>query len=138
MSEEENLAIVRTLFGAFFRRDQEVMNALLAPDVEWDATRMVMVPDLAGTYRGREGTTAFWGGWLRPWRDLRFDYELRANGDHVIALIRNQRQWGRHSGIEAELPPYAWLYEVRDGRIARGTYYADQREALDAIGLDEA
>lgn len=135
MSEEENLAIIRTLFGAFFRRDQEVMTALLSPDVEWDATRMVMVPDLAGTYRGREGTTAFWGGWLRPWRDLRFDYELRANGDHVIALIRNQRQWGRHSGIESELPPYAWVYELRDGRIVRGAFYPGHEEGLRAVGL---
>jgi ketosteroid isomerase-like protein len=137
MSEEENVAIVRTLFGAFFRRDNEVMTALLAPDVEWDATHMGMVPDLAGLYRGPEGTTAFWGGWLRPWRDLRFDYELRAHDDHVAALIRNQRQWGRQSGIESELPPYAWVYEIRDGRIVRGTFYDDHGEALRAIGLGE-
>lgn len=133
---EENVAIVRTLFGAFMRRDTEVMRALLAPDVEWDTTRMEGIPNLAGRYSGPEGTRAFWGEWLEPWQDMRFEFELRASGDTVVALIRNQRQWGRQSGIETELPPYSWVYVVRDGRIVKGIYYADHESALATLDPD--
>ena len=135
---EETLAIIRTLFGAFFRRDVEVMEALMSPDVEWDATRIgMMLPELSGVHRGAEGTRAFWGEWLSSWRDLQFDYELRDRGDQVVALIRNQHQWGRQSGVETEFPPYAWLYTVRDGRVVKGCFYPDHESALAAAGLSE-
>ena len=135
---EENVAIVRTLFGAFFRRDVEVMEALMSPEVEWDSTRMApLLPDLAGVHRGPEGTRSFWGGWLSSWQDLKFDYELRDAGDQVVALIRNQRQWGRASGIETEVPPYAWVYTLRDGRVVKGCFYPDHDAALEAVGLPE-
>jgi ketosteroid isomerase-like protein len=137
---EENIAIVRTLFGAFFRRDGEVMEALMAPDVEWEvaldaASGVGLPPDLAGSYKGREGTRAFWRGWLSSWQELTFDYELRAAGDDVAALIRNQRQWGRHSGVETEVPPYAWLYTLRDGRVVRARFLPDHESALKAMGV---
>ena len=28
-------------------------------------------------------------------------------GDDVVVLIGSQRQWGRHSGIATEFPPFA-------------------------------
>jgi ketosteroid isomerase-like protein len=135
---EENVEIIETLFDAFFRRDVEKMEALMSPDIEWDGTRMAaLIPDLAGVYHGVEGTRTFWGGWLRPWKDLEFDYELCDAGDDVVALIRNQRQWGHRSGIETEVPPYAWLYTVRAGKVVRGCFYPDQQDALEAAGLSE-
>jgi ketosteroid isomerase-like protein len=113
----------------------------MAPDVEWhvdpdEVNRIGMPPDLAGTYTGPEGTRAFWGGWLSSWQDLAFDFELRAAGDDVVvALIRNQRQWGRHSGVETALPPYAWVYTLRDGRVVRGQFAPDHESALEEVGL---
>jgi ketosteroid isomerase-like protein len=133
---EENVAIIRTLFGAFQRRDTEVMAALMSPEVEWDTAGLArLLPDLAGTYQGPEGTRAFWSAWLSSWQDLQFDYDLRDTGEKVVALIRNQRQWGRQSGIETEIPPYAWVYTLRDGRIVKGDFYADQESALEDLGL---
>ena len=135
---QENLAIIRVLFEAFFRRDAKTMEVFMAPEVEWDATRFeAVIPDLAGVYRGAEGTRSFWRTWLSSWKDLRFEYELRDSGDYVVALIRNQRQWGRHSGIETEIPPYAWLYTLRSGKVIRACFYSDQESALEAAGLKE-
>ena len=132
------MAIIRTLFGAFFRRDVEVMEALMSPVVEWDSTRMAeALPELAGIHRGPEGTRAFWGGWLSSWQDLRFDYELRGANEQVVALISNQRQWGRHSGVETEFQPYSWLYTLRDGRVVKGCWYPDHESALEAAGLSD-
>jgi ketosteroid isomerase-like protein len=135
---QENVEIIRALFEAFFQRDVKRMESLMAPEVEWDATRFAgLIPDLAGIYRGTEGTRNFWGTWLSSWKDLKFDYELQDAGDDVVALIHNQRQWGRHSGIETEVLPYAWLYTVRGGRVVRACFYPDQPSALEAAGLSE-
>ena len=132
---EENVAIIRTLFGAFLRRDAEVMGALMSPEVEWDTRDIApLLPDLAGIYRGAEGTRAFWSAWLSSWRDLQFDYELRDAGDEVVALIQNQRQWGHESGIETQIPPYAWVYTIRDGRVVKACFHSDQQTALEAAG----
>jgi ketosteroid isomerase-like protein len=135
----ENVAIVRTLIGAFFRRDIEVMEVLQSPDVEWDATRMGgRLPGWEGIHRGPEETREFWRAWLSSWRDLQFDYEIRDAGERVVVLINNQRQWGRHSGIETEFPPYSWVYRLRDGRVIEGTFYPDQASALKDCGLAPA
>jgi ketosteroid isomerase-like protein len=135
---EENVETIRTLFEAFLRRDTKTMAALLAPQVEWDATRSAgLVPDLAGVYGGPEGTRKFWRAWLSPWKNIEFDFELRDAGSEVVALVRNQRQWGRHSDVETEGPPYAWLYTVVDGKVVRGRFFPDHRSALQAAGLEE-
>jgi ketosteroid isomerase-like protein len=135
---EENVEIVRALLEAFRRRDNEATVALTAPEIEWDATRFAgVIPDLAGVYHGIEGTQRFWRAWLSSWKELVFEYELRDAGDDVVALIRNQRQWGRHSGIETAIPPYGWVYTVRHGKVVRGCFYPDPESALQAAGLRE-
>jgi ketosteroid isomerase-like protein len=58
-----------------------------------------------------------------------------AAGVDVVALIRNQRQWGRSTGILTEIPPYAMVFSFRDGRLSRWRGYPNQEEALAAVGL---
>jgi ketosteroid isomerase-like protein len=135
---EADVEIVRTMIEAFRRRDNETVEGLMSPEIEWDATRMAgVLPDLAGVYSGPEGTRKFWRAWLSPWKKIEFEYELRDAGSAVVALINNQRQWGRHSDVETEVPPYAWLFTVLDGKIVRVWWYPDQRSALEAAGLEE-
>jgi ketosteroid isomerase-like protein len=135
---QENVEIIQTLFEAFQQRDVKTMESLMAPEVEWDATRFVgVIPDLVGVYHGTEGTQRFWRTWLSSWKDLVFEHELRDAGDEVVALIHNQRQWGRHSGIETEVPDYAWVYTVRRGKVVRGCFYPDHRSGLEAAGLSD-
>jgi ketosteroid isomerase-like protein len=136
---EETLAVVRTLLEAFLRRDGEVMQALVSSEVEWDATAGagVLPPEWVGVHRGTEEGEAFWRAWSSSWKDLEFDYELRDAGDEVAGLVRNQRQWGRQSGVETEFPPYAWVYTVRNGRVVKGRFYPDHESALKALRLSE-
>jgi hypothetical protein len=54
-----------------------------------------------------------------------------------LVLIRNQRQWGRHSGIATELPPYAQVFTLRDGKLVRWRTFPTQESALEAVGLRE-
>jgi ketosteroid isomerase-like protein len=53
----------------------------------------------------------------------------------VVLLIRNQRQWGRHSGIAVDSPPYGMVFTFREGKIIRWRVFPDQESALEAAGL---
>jgi ketosteroid isomerase-like protein len=137
--------MVRAALAAYQNPDMIAMLAsgeldlqLADPDIEWDATRLTeMIPDLAGVYRGHDGVRTYWRRWFEAWRDLEFDFDLRYAGDDVVALIRNQRQWGRHTGICTELPPYAQVFTIRNGKLVRWRTFPDQEQALKAVGLEE-
>jgi ketosteroid isomerase-like protein len=143
---QENVELIRAILEAY--RNPELV-ALLAsgeldlswvdPEIEWDASRLTeMIPDLAEVYHGHEGVRTYWRRWFEAWRDLEFEVQdVLDAGDHVVALIRNQRQWGRHTGICTELPPYAQVFTVRDGSLTCWRTFPNQRSALEAVGLTE-
>jgi ketosteroid isomerase-like protein len=140
---QENVELVRQLLGMFARRDHEAVFAFYDTDIEWDATNFVTdatggPADLAGMYHGHDGVRAYWRGWLQAWADLEFEvYDVLDGGEDVVALIRNQRQWGRHSGIATEMPPYGLVFTIRDGKVVRWRSYPDELSALEAVGLRE-
>ena len=137
---QENVELVRGLLEAFRRRDHERAFDFYAPDIEWDATGVrEVIPDLARIYRGHDGVRTYWRQWLSAWSDLEFDVEDVRDGEggEVVALIRNQRQWGRHSGVVTEMPPYGLVFTIRDGKVVRWRTYPDHQSALEAAGLTE-
>jgi len=119
--------------------DGELDLELADPQIEWDASRLTeMLPDLAEIYRGHEGVRTYWRRWFGAWKDLQFEIEdVLDAGEDVVVLIRNQRQWGRHTGICTELPPYAQVFTMRDGKIVRWRTFPDQMSALKAVGLEQ-
>lgn len=127
-------------------RNPEVMGQLAGgeldlgwvdPEIEWDASRLSeMIPDLAEVYRGHDGVKAYWSRWFEAWRDLEFEVEdVLDAGDDAVALIRNQRQRGRHTGIPTELPPYARVFTIREGKLVGWRTFPDRESALEAVGL---
>ncbi len=140
---DENVQLVRRLLEMFARREHEEVFEFYSPDIEWIAQDTPR-PDggvldgaqLAGTYRGHDGVRAYWRLWLEAWRDLEFEVEdVVSAGDEVVALIRNQRQWGRYSGIAVDIAPYALVFTVRDGLVVRWRSFGDQ-DAFAAVGID--
>jgi ketosteroid isomerase-like protein len=135
---QTNVELVRDLLKVFAERDHERAFEFYDPDIEWDASRVGEVtPDLAQVYRGHEGVRDYWRGWLSAWRDLVFDVEDVREGasGEVVALIRNQRQWGRHSGVETEVPAYGLVFTIKEGKVIRWRAFPDQPKALEAAGL---
>ena len=52
---QENVEIVRTLLEGFAHRQHERAFDLYDPEIEWDASRMVVgLPDATGVYHGHE------------------------------------------------------------------------------------
>ena len=132
---QENVEVVRELLEAFERRDHERAFEFYDQDIVWEHHDD---NDLGGVYHGHEGVRSYWREWLSAWSDLRFEVqEVREAGDEVVALIHNQRQWGRHSGIEVAWPDYGLVFTIRDGKVVRWRFYPEQRMALEAVGLSE-
>jgi ketosteroid isomerase-like protein len=137
---QENVEIVRELLELFAHRQHERVFEFYDPEIEWDASRgsEVIVPELARVYRGHDGVRAYWREWLSAWSDIDFEVEdVLDAGDDVVALIRNQRQWGRRSGVVTEIPPYGLVFTIRDGKVVRWRAFSDQEAALEAAGLSE-
>jgi ketosteroid isomerase-like protein len=139
---EQNVELVKRLLEMFARREHEAVFEFYDPDIEWDASNFGMdsasgVPDdLRGIYHGHEGVRTYWRRWLQAWADLDFEvHDVVDGGDDVVALIRNQRQWGRRSGIVTEMPPYGLVFTIRDGKVIRWRAFSDERSALMAAGL---
>ena len=143
---QENVEIVRAVteaaknpdaFAALARGEMDF--TLIDSEIEWDATgARDLVPDLAAVYFGHEGVRTYWRRWYDAWRDVEFDLQdVLDAGDEVVALIANQRQHGRYTGIVTELPPYALVYTFRDGRVVRHRLFPDHDTALKAVGLAE-
>jgi ketosteroid isomerase-like protein len=141
---QENVELVRRLLEMFARRDHEAVFAFYDPDIEWNAETSVgsVAPggmdDLSGVYHGHDGVRTYWRRWLQAWKDLEFEVQdVLDAGEEVVALIRNQRQWGRHSGIVTEMPPYGLVFTIRGGKVVRWRSYPDHAAALEAVGLSE-
>jgi ketosteroid isomerase-like protein len=137
---QENVELVRDLLEAFRRRDHELAFDFYDPDIEWDATTArESNPDLADVYRGHDGVRLYWRRWLSAWSDVEFEIQdvRDGEGDEVVALIRNQRQWGRHSGVVTDIPPYGLVFTIRSGKVVRWRIFPDHQSALEAAGLTE-
>jgi hypothetical protein len=81
----------------------------------------------------------YWRRWFDAWSRLEVEVDdVVAAGDDVVALLRNQRQWGRRSDICTELPPYAQVFTFRGPLVVRWRAFPDQQSALSAVGLADA
>ena len=140
---QENVELVRKLLEMFAHRQHEAVFEFYDPEIEWIASASPFpegadgLDDLAGEYRGYDGVRTYWRRWLQAWSDLEFEVQdVIGAGDQVVALIRDQRQWGRHSGIVVEMPSYGLLFTIRDGKVVRWQSFTDQKSALQAAGLE--
>ena len=143
---QENVEFVRAAMAVYQHPEGIALLAsgtldfeLIDPEIEWDASRLMdLIPDLAEVYRGHEGVRTYWRRWFEAWTDLEFEVQdVQGSGDEVVALIRNQRQWGRHTGICTEFPPWAMVFTFRDGKLTRWCVFPDHESALKAVGLAE-
>jgi ketosteroid isomerase-like protein len=100
IGEPANLEIVRQAVDAFLVGDLDGMFALTEPAVEFD--NRTEVPDLEGTYVGREGIVGMWAKIYEVFEDYRVEpLRFEASGDRVAVLFRELGR-GRGSGVEVD------------------------------------
>jgi ketosteroid isomerase-like protein len=120
---EENVEIVRRFLAA----DMEEALAWADPGIVWN-------PIEESPAQGHEAVRASAVRWKSEWDDYELIPEDFADmGDCVLATVR-LRGRGKGSGIEVDARFFD-LYTLRDGKIIRMDQFAEESEALEAVGL---
>ncbi len=135
---QENVEIVRRFIEGLPRAqasdDWQPVLAEVDPDVEIKDLDISLDP---GHYRGHDSVRKWIGVWMESWESWSLeDVQVRSVGeDRAIGLFL-VRARGKGSGIELSRHDAA-VCKLRAGKIEEVTYYNDQQQALEAVGLSE-
>jgi ketosteroid isomerase-like protein len=127
---QENVEVIRRGYE-LFNRTGEIDPGMYRPDFEFQD-----FPDSPDTRQGIEGFQQ----WARDNRDSYEGFvfevsELRDLGDQVLALVALHGR-GRGSGVPMDMP-FAVIWTLREGKIAKCAAFRDRAQALEAAGLSE-
>jgi len=129
---DENVEVVNRSFEAIRNRDIDALLRLYEPEAEFRPLTGTRVE--SGGYHGHEGIRAYFEEVDTVWEHmLPHADDLRSHGDLVV-VSGGCRVRGRESGAETDTP-MAWVFRIRDGRVASHRAFADAEEALSAAGL---
>jgi ketosteroid isomerase-like protein len=130
---EENVELVRRVYGAVARRDTAGVLAMYDPEIEWRPWR-----DLTGrsVYHGLDDLRTFYREWYEAWENYEESYEeLIDAGEHVV-VVATGRGRGRASGVPVQWTQYG-TWTIRAGKIVRVVWFPTREQALEAAGLSE-
>ena len=129
----ENLDLVRSIFSDWERRGDLNSFWWAHPDLQ-----LVLAdgPE-PGTWSGLADVEGFVRDWMSAWEDNRIEADeyRELDDEHVFVLARGIGR-GRASGLEVETK-VAWLFHIRDGKVARYVGYFDRDRGLADLGLEE-
>jgi ketosteroid isomerase-like protein len=132
---QENVEVVRHLFDAFARGDVEAILRLQHPDAIWAPliAPMIGVEEIRGQEAFRRFLTqdlldGFDAFTLEP---LSFQH----HGDNVIVAVHLTGQI-KASGLQID-DISAFVWTLREGKVAAVREYDTEAEALEAVGLRE-
>ena len=131
---QENVEIVRAFVDTGNRLGFDGPFENLTSDFEYDLSRAA--GPFSGVYTGAQAGH-FLAEFAGTWESLQVDpQDFIEAGEHVVTPCTMHMR-GR-DGIEAQAR-VVFVWTVRDGSIARVTYYddAERRQALEAVGLSE-
>ena len=131
---QENVDVVRRLFEAHARRDEETVRELYDPEIQWEDVSGLWGD--WGTRHGRDGVREAFASWFKAFEDVTFIAEdFTDAGEHVVVVTRISGR-GRSSGLEVD-QHITLLWAVRGGRVTSVRGYRDRSDALEAVGLSE-
>jgi ketosteroid isomerase-like protein len=124
-----SIEIVARAYQAFKDLDAEALVALSDPEIEFGTSAAAP----GGTYRGHTGIRRYVkeieGAFGHRW-DAEIDRIADAGDDRVILIARVFGQGKAGEPLELHV---AHVWELRDGKLLRGTVYLDPEAALDAV-----
>src|SRR3954470_2356436 len=124
----ENVKLVRAMFDAFQRGDEEALVACAHEDVELKPSGDVTATTAES---GIHAFVRFWRDWPSSWEDYVVEVrEVHDAGDQVVVVLY-ERGRGPGSGIVVD-DVFAHVWTVQDGKMSRVEVYSDPRDALAA------
>jgi ketosteroid isomerase-like protein len=135
----DNVEIVRRIYDAVARRDDETPFELYAEDIVWDYSNLRTAGLMSQhVYRGHEGVRQAWrDGVLSVFKDVHIGLEELKDGDenHVLAVVR-ERHLGRSSGVPVETVHYA-VWTLARGKVTHLRMFDDPQQAVEAAGAPD-
>jgi ketosteroid isomerase-like protein len=133
--EEDNVAIVRRAYEAFAERDWDRWLELADPKVEFLPAGTAALTRGGRAYHGHEGLREYFEDVERVWAELRVvPQRFRAIGDHV--LVRGRIYARTPDGLLVDSAGH-WVWRISDdGKVVWACAFADEEEALEALGID--
>jgi ketosteroid isomerase-like protein len=133
---QENVEIVRGVFDAFRRRDNESIFRAYHPNIEWDMRRYSVWVEDQRVFHGHDGIREFFRGWLQAFEDYEGEiHDLVDVGDKVV-FTAVDRARGKQSGVKVDRR-HAQVWTMREGKVMRIQCFDDRAQALEALGLSE-
>jgi uncharacterized protein len=130
---ERNVAVVRELYDGWERGDFSAGMELLAPDFEWVQLAGAVEP---GSHRGAQAADAL-RRIFAMWADFSVRPEELIDAGEKVVVVARSRGTARASGVDLD-QVFAYVWTVRDGKLARNEVFADRGVALRAAGLPDA
>src|SRR4051794_33839716 len=133
---QQNAEIVKQVYAALTRGDEDTLRDLAVPEFVLDFSRRLVDPVVV---RGLEDALAFFFGEAREvWDDWPAwePQKVIGSDDKVVAYLRTYAR-GKGSGVEVEA--YVWnLWTFRGEKLVEVAYFGDdQAAALEAAGVSE-
>jgi ketosteroid isomerase-like protein len=120
---------VAKAYQAFKDLDAEALIAVADPEIEFGTSAAAP----GGTYRGHPGVRRYMKEVEAAYGD-RWDAEIEriaeVGANRVILVARVSLEGKAGAPLELHL---AHVWELRDGKLLRGTVYLDPHEALDVV-----
>jgi ketosteroid isomerase-like protein len=133
---QEDVEIVLDQFAATNERDFARAMSHYADDVELIVPANSSFPEV-GTFRGREAVGRWFGEWFRHFQpDYRFEIEEARDLGDAVLIVASHEGRGRTSGVEVH-GRNAYLYRVRNGKVARVEFHVDRDDAVRSVGSSE-
>ena len=134
---QENVEIVQRALNAMNARNMEVINQFVAPDAEWRPVLTAGGDLERPVYRGPAGMAQYIADLDEIFDGTEVHVEqLDPVGPAQVLFGGRVTTQGRRSGAPIDERIWA-VWEVRDGKLVRGTAYRLEAEALEAVGLSE-
>lgn len=128
---QDNIEVVRHIYGVWESEGSPVGSGLLDPDIEW-----VNPPDAVerGTRHGLEAFGSAADSVSDTFEGVGVDIdEMLDAGDRVVVLATLHGR-GRGSGADLERRQ-GYIWTIRDGKATRFEWFTSPDEALRAAGL---
>jgi ketosteroid isomerase-like protein len=130
----ENLDLVRSIYADWGRGDFFTNADWADPNIEFIALELNI-----GTGKGLRTMAELWSEFLRTWDDYRVEAsDYRELDDERVLVLAVHHGHGRASGVDAsQTTEGASLFHIRDGAVTRLVIYAEKKQALADLGLEE-
>jgi ketosteroid isomerase-like protein len=129
----ENVESVRQAYAAWESDGVEGLIRFLDAEVEWRNP----AEGVEGVFHGHEGVREWSRQVTQAFEEFHFEPDrIEQLPDERLLAVGRGRFKGRGSGVEMEMP-FAYLIEVRAGKLVGVTQYTNIDAALEAVGLRE-